>query len=109
MNNEAGVWETISKNKVAAEFFVNKKVLIKSAYVPFRIAIEGIVAKRSTIMLDNIVLRKAESTTGILSDLRHQGKEDAIYSISGSKRKALLPGLNIIRNNDMTYKKVMRK
>lgn len=108
MNNEIGEWETIYRNKVTTEYLANKKVLIRSKYIPFYLTFEGVVDKSSFIMLDNIILRRAETTTGHGVCLPVMNN-NTIFSIWGNKRNSMLSGLNIIRCNDSTYKKVILK
>ena len=102
--------ELLTKNVLLSEGWENKSCVIKSDQVPFRIFFNGIVNKSSAIRLTNLKLRKYPITNGISKPSitnANNTNTTYIYSLSGNKLQTMRKGINIVRNPDGTFRKIL--
>ena len=102
--------ELLTKNVLLSEGWETKSCVIKSDQVPFRIFFNGIVNKSSAIRLTNLKLRKYPITNGISKPSitnANNTNTTHIYSLSGNKLQTMRKGINIVRNPDGTFRKIL--
>ena len=63
----------------------------------------------STLFVDNITISENSGETAVISSSIMMEQRGNVYTITGSKRQQLKPGINIVRMSDGTYKKVFIK
>ena len=107
----ADQWTQIYKIPVTSKVWTTGACLIPRSYWPYELAIEGIVSKVSRLCISNLVLRKSVSTgisCKIFGDTFNEN-DPLIYNLSGNKREKMGKGLNIIKQKDGTFKKIVVK
>lgn len=102
-------FELVQREIDNQDFWQRLSVNIPAKYHDFSLGLLMDIDYGSTLFVDNITISENSGETAVISSSIMMEQRGDVYTITGSKRQQLKPGINIVRMSDGTYKKVFIK